>query len=396
MPRLPARLRRLWPLAKAVHTVSTGLASPVTSRVSHLFGRGLPIAVARTAQDAVAGGGALYPAFPAEAVTRALPEGQPAGHWRFAATASKQIPATLTMELPGGRVLAPYAAVLTGDDHLVYSVSSYFGTDRPGRHPMFWHPFTPAVQQVAGRLAVLTSRGDANYFHFLLDVLPRLGVLERSGRNAERFLVPYARTFQRELLAAAGVSAGRVLDSTRHRHVQAEVLVVPDLPARDLQTPAWLVSWLRAVLLPAARPALLGGTPIAAGQTRLYVSRGRARHTRRVHNEDEVLAALLPRGFTVIDPAAMSVTEQIAAFAGAQTVVAPHGAALANLAFASPGCEVLELFAPDYVNTCFWELSTQVPGLHYRYLVGAGSSRAMAGISSDIRVDVAALQRMLG
>ena len=42
--------------------------------------------------------------------------------------------------------------------------------------------------------------------------------------------------------------------------------------------------------------------------------------------------------------------EQVDAFAAAQVVVAPHGAALGNLVFCPPGVRVLELFAPRDVN----------------------------------------------
>lgn len=392
MARLPSRLRPLWPYAKAVHTVGTGIVSPLTSRVSAALGRGLPTGVALTPQEAVSSGGRVERARPAEVHDRALPEGHPAGHWRFRAHAHVVIPEVTTMELPGGRVLGPHGVVITRDGRLVHTVSTYFGTSRPGRHPLFLHPLTPPVEPVPGRLAVLASRGDGNYFHFLTDVLPRLGVLADSPGTApaERFLVPYAAAFQRELLALAGVGPEQVLDSTQHPHVQADVLVVPELPGRDLQAPSWVVPWLRRTLMRG---------PAGAPRARLYVTRGRAQHTRRVDNEDEVLGLLTARGFTTIDPGTLTVAEQIAAFAGAEVVVAPHGAALTNLAFASPGARVVELFAPDYVNTCYFELASQVPGLTYRYLVGTGASprreRAMAGITSDITVDVAALEGLL-
>jgi capsular polysaccharide biosynthesis protein len=377
---------------KAVHTIGTGVVSPWSSRLSSALGRGLPTGVARTPDEAVAAGGRWEQARPAERHERPLPEGVPAGHWRFAAARDVTIPEVVTMELPGGRVLGPHGAVVTSDGLLVHSASTYFGTSRPGRHPLFLHPLTPPVDRVAGRVAVLASRGDGNYYHFLTDVLPRLGVLESSPGTApvDRFLVPYAAAFQRELLTRAGVAPEQVLDSTQHPHVQAEVLVVPGLAARDLQAPSWVVPWLRERLLAGSVPG---------PRARLYVTRGHEQHTRRVINEDEVLALLTSRGFTPVDPAAMTVAEQVEAFSGADAVVAPHGAALANLVFASPGTRVVELFAPDYVNTCYFELASQVPGLTYRYLVGTGAGRrrerAMAGISSDLHVDVRALEGLL-
>ncbi len=94
----------------------------------------------------------------------------------------------------------------------------------------------------------------------------------------------------------------------------------------------------------------------------------------------------------------MAVAEQIATFAAADRIVAPHGAALTNLAFASRGASVVELFAPDFVQGCYWKLSECVPGLTYRFLVAAGRMprrSRMEGVDSDMTVDVDALLGLL-
>jgi capsular polysaccharide biosynthesis protein len=247
---------------------------------------------------------------------------------------------------------------------------------------------------VSGRLGVLANRGDFNYCHVLLDVLPRLGVLERCPEIPfpKRWYAPVRTAFQRELIAAVGISPEQVIDSTRVLHVQAECLVVPGLPDDDLRIPEWVVGFLRSHLLPEGVERVPG--------RRLYVTRGSQRHSRIVTNGPEVQAMLAGRGFVEIDPGTMSVREQVKAFAEAEVIVAPHGAALTNLVFASPGSLVVEIFAPDYVNICFWALAERVAGLDYRYLVGEGMPRpgrekAMAGVASDITVDVSKLARLL-
>jgi capsular polysaccharide biosynthesis protein len=131
---------------------------------------------------------------------------------------------------------------------------------------------------------------------------------------------------------------------------------------------------------------------------RVYITRGRARHSRIVRNEDEVVAALAAEfGFVPVDPAALSVADQIRAFAEAETIVAPHGAALGNLAFAHPEATVVELFPPDYVQGCYWKISTCV-GMNYRYLVGSGrvlKHRESLGVASDIDLELASLIQMV-
>ncbi len=157
------------------------------------------------------------------------------------------------------------------------------------------------------------------------------------------------------------------------------MLVVPGLPDVDLKTPPWVVRFLRERLLPPSAGRVAGA--------RIYVTRGDRPGNRIVINEPEVVAALGELGFRVVDPGRMTVAEQITTFAEADWIVAPHGAALTNLAFASSGASVVELFAPDYVQGCYWKLSDCVPGLTYRYLVAAGRAPRrgrMEGVDSDI------------
>ena len=103
----------------------------------------------------------------------------------------------------------------------------------------------------------------------------------------------------------------------------------------------------------------------------------------------------------------MPVREQIDRFAAAEVIVAPHGAALANLVFARPGVRVLELFAPDYVNPCYWAITDAVPDARYHYLVAGTpdeisppTHRPMTGVLRDISIPparvLAALDRLLG
>ncbi len=58
-----------------------------------------------------------------------------------------------------------------------------------------------------------------------------------------------------------------------------------------------------------------------------------------------------------------------------------------------------ELFAPDYVNVCYWALACQVEGLRYRYLVSTGRApkpgTEMMGVSSDLEVDLRSLAGLL-
>jgi capsular polysaccharide biosynthesis protein len=93
----------------------------------------------------------------------------------------------------------------------------------------------------------------------------------------------------------------------------------------------------------------------------------------------------------------MTVAEQIEAFSTARLIVAPHGAALANLVFAGSGAAVIELFPAGYARPDYWKLANGVPGLGYHYLLGVG--RPVRSLSqflvTDITVDLAVLSGMI-
>jgi Glycosyltransferase 61 len=391
--RLPAPMRPLWPLAKAAYTRGTRTVAPLTGQLSRTRGGYLPRGSVSLVDASVAsGGGRMWVARPEERLDREIPSGDPARHPVFGSQARERIPRVAVGELPGGRVLGPHRAVIDGTGAIIEELSPYFGTTRWREHPIFWHPFVEDPLEVAGSLGLLATRGDHSNYHFLLDVLPRLAIMETPGVPApDRWYVPMQRDFQREILQLAGFlpDAG-VIDADLATHVRADALIVPGLPDAHLRTPPWAVDFVRERL----RPADLVRVP----GRRIYVTRGRERHSRIVTNEEDVLELLVDRGFVVVDPGAMPISEQIRAFGEAEWIVAPHGAALANLAFASPGASAIELFAPDYVQGCYWKLADCVQGLAYRYLLGVGRAPArgrMNGVMSDITVDVAALERAL-
>lgn len=390
MVRLPPRLRPLFPYLKPAYVRATGFVAPASVRLS----RGVLPAQASTLRAAAESTGGRYVLVrPAERVERAPMTGRPQNMPLADTGDGEAFDAVGVAELPNGRVLGAHRAIVSGANELVHDVSWYFGTRHPRQHPLYLNPSPPPPRDVPGRLGVLAARGDGNYYHFLMDVIGKLGVLDQAPQITppEQWYVPQQLGFQRELLELAGVPAAQVVDAAAYPHVRADLLVVPAPPAMTEKNPPWAVQWLRDRLLHAAN--------IPDGPRRsIYVTRGPSANNRAVVNEAEVSALLVARGFTAIDPGTMSVADQMRAFATAEVIVAPHGAALANLVFASPGATVIELFPAGCLLPDFWRLACGVPGLRYRYLSTAGP-RPRRGrqttIVRDIRVDLAGLTRLL-
>ncbi len=390
MTRLPSALRPLFPLIKSGVLHATQALSPLTRRLPGATPTRHAAPTARSyALDHPAGGVAVVEVVAALDLHRPLPVGLPTDLPQFEAHRHAHIAANVVATVRRGRVLMPYGAVMTEDDTLLFDLSPYYGTANPSQHPVFLRCRPPAVTHVSGSVGVLTTRGSENYYHFVLDVLPRLELLRRAGVAPDAYVVNRSTRFQRDLLDHVGLTADRCLGEEKYPHVRADELVVSSLPDDQLRTPPWIVLWLRSQFLP---------DDVRPPHRRLYVTRGQVKHTRRVESEAALVAALATWDFEVIDPGALSPADQMRAFAEAECIVGPHGAGLTNLAFAAPGAAVIELFARDYVNECFWALASTVEGLRYRYLVGDGSpvrSRRNRGVASDIAVEPRRVLRLV-
>jgi len=295
------------------------------------------------------------------------------------------VPATYVLEISNGLVVGDFGAHITPDGTLDYETSGYFGLASWREHPVFLRPRLPKIQEIDGTALSLVSRGaGSNYYHFLFDALPRLGVFEEAmpGRHLDAVIVPHASGYQKQLLSLVGCP-GPMLQPAPATSYRAQTLVVPSTPNQHLPAPQASVTWLRERLRG-------GGAP--DGPRRIYITRGNKPQTRRYLHEAALLDELSKRGFVVVDPGTYSVQEQIGIFSGAEIIVSPHGAGLSNVVFAPDGVRVLELFASNYVHLGLWSICTALEGAEYRYLVADGArdpERALTGVLQDIDIPAA-------
>ena len=282
-------------------------------------------------------------------------------------------PAVFRARLPGARIAGSQPLVLTADRRAL--LESTFDREQLEANPVMRRRLHPARRR-SGPHVVLVSQWAGSYFHWMLDTLPRLALLEESDVRELPLVVPAdPGPAIGDTLRALGVPAERLAPHDG-MHLVYDELVFPSLVGATGHPPAWALQWLRERLVPRT----------AGHGRRLYVSRADATW-RRVRNEDEIVAVLRERGFETVLPGRMPVADQLALFAEAEAVVGPHGAGLVNL-LAATGAKVLELLPETWVNGCYYALSASV-GLDYSYLVTPSAGR------HDLRVDASALRAAL-
>ena len=236
---------------------------------------------------------------------------------------------------------------------------------------------------------VAANMGHANYYHWTTQSLAAALLHRRfDPAGATPLVLPPLGGFQQQTLDLFCIANPQVVVSPGTAAVFDQAIVT------NLNGPAFSPEPHPHML---AALASLPATASWQGGRRLYLSRAGASAQRRMLNEDALIAALVRHGFTIVDPGALTVAEQAAAFRAATLIVAPHGAALTNLVYAGDGAagpHVIELFAENYLNRCFLKLA-QVKRLAYTAQVHPCVSRGRHHHHSTYQVDVALVERTL-
>jgi tetratricopeptide (TPR) repeat protein/capsular polysaccharide biosynthesis protein len=323
-------------------------------------------------------------------------------------------PKTFAARIPQGRVwivpqenywlICKAIAVISPDNYLLADVSRDYPGFLPGcekhdvrNHSVFQLESFPPLQEVKGKVAVLSGLSGNVYFHWMVDVLPRIELLRRSGwelGEIDWFLVnSYRHEFQRESLRMLGIPEAKVLESDRFPHLQADELIVPSFAGYLGWPSGWGIDFLRREFLPG-----IGGR--SNFPKRIYISRSKARY-RRVLNEEDVVEVLAKYGFVSVLPELMSLEEQIACFAGAEAIVAAHGSGLTNTVFCTAGTKVIELVSPHYISHYYWGISQYLQLEHY-FLTGEAFEcypirelMYQNSLTEDILANASALEKMV-
>ena len=317
-------------------------------------------------------------------------------------TTQEQVAPAFVCLLPGGRVNVDNydsVAIISADNYLVGDTSLQFAPGSfavtcPTENPIFRQRYFRPPVEVAGTVCSLLSGGGAamgNYYHWLLDSLPRLHLVEEAGLwdEIDYFLI-YSREqrFAVETLLALGIRNEQIIDVATATHLRAQRLLVTS-PVRGYgrHAPRWVGEYLKDAFLPAG-PAARRFSPY------VYVSRRDAAF-RRVRNEPEVEALLAEYGFESYALTELSFREKVNLFAGAKAVVGPVGAGLVNIVFCPEGTPLIELLPRNLVVPDYLDLTARLDMPHYPLISAheaASAQNAAADRQDDITVNLDALR----
>ena len=230
----------------------------------------------------------------------------------------------------------------------------------------------PAIQKLPGTVALLNNPWCHNYYHWILEVAPRVMLMRQAGLEADWYVVDCQSAYQKRALELMGIPRERCIQPHYGLHLQADQLLRPSYPgAVNCQMMAEAIS-----------QNVQASTSGPTGN-RVYITRKTAAH-RKLVNESELEQYLQAYGFQSYSFDRLDFAEQVRIMRSAECVVTVHGAALANLIFARPGTRVIEICPIGRYNAdCFPRLSHKLG--HHHLSIMAPSTRFRQNLSVSLQ-----------
>jgi capsular polysaccharide biosynthesis protein len=285
-------------------------------------------------------------------------------------------PEVYLAEVPDATILCGQSAVFASDDTALLD-------------PLFWpnasrldlaEPVVPYLERDGALVDVPSTAAETipagigfhgfgvrNYYHWLVEYLPRLLVLERCGVNTDVPLLVDRRTYEVPQLADALRAVDRSNRPVITLEPDVEYKVGRLLVAGAL---AWGAPNLKDrlelelgdnLIAPEAidfiRERLGVAANVRTGRRRLYVARRAATSPTRLANEPEVQEVFRACGFEAVHPDGLSFAEQRELFADAAMVASESGAGLANLLLAPSGATLICLQAEEMAMNVYADIA---------------------------------------
>lgn len=258
-----------------------------------------------------------------------------------------------------------------------------------------------------GRVCFLDARSSPIYYHWMLDVLPKLQILQRSGielDSIDQFIVRASSGFQRDTLAYFGIPAEKIRDLDSDSLYSADELILPFLKndcgdkvffGLGLGLASWIPAYLQQIIPTDTLASVKSGSSLPV--KRIFISRQDSQ-TRCIENATQVNEVFDKYGIETVNLGDLSVAEQASLMYNAELVIGVHGAGFTNLAFCQQGTRVLELFG-SYIVPCYWSLANLANLDYHNFMCDETISKVAHDVKirrdKNILVDIAQLETTL-
>ncbi len=215
--------------------------------------------------------------------------------------------------------------------------------------------------------ALVTDGWSKGYFHWMLDVLPRLLKLKVEQPTTKVLLpIGFWSGYYKDCLMIIGYREEDFI-FFKSKYVFSKSLYYTGHVLLTGNYNEESINKLRTIFLKSI-------TDIDSEKGKhIYISRNKTSR-RRLVNEDELFPILESFGIQIIYAEELTFEEQIRLFSKVSILIGVHGAGLTNMLFMAPNTKVLELrFENDTINNCYFSLASAL-NINYYYCLGSSQN----------------------
>ena len=218
------------------------------------------------------------------------------------------------------------------------------------------------IKQQKNIVLIWNHWGKDNYYHWIIDSLSNLILIEQQTRGMKVLLPPDPPQFILDSLKCFNIeminfSNGKVLD--------VKGLIYPIYPLSSGNVDPIILAKLRRHFLDYLDQQEI---PKQAIYDKIYVSRSRQK-IRSIVNENALIQILQEKGYKVIYFEDYTFWEQLQLMRCAQVLVAPHGANMVNMLVMQENSKVIEINQEEVskATLCYWSMASNL-GFEYYYV----------------------------
>lgn len=205
------------------------------------------------------------------------------------------------------------------------------------------------------------------YAHWVLDVLPRLALLNEFPSDVKIILPPHRLSYQEAGMQMLGLLDRCRWTSESRLRVENYYFSAPTAMI-DCYNP-YAVHWLRKTFSPLV-------SDVKPTPKRFFIRR--LGFLRNMTNEADVLNLFRELGWEIVELNEWTFQDQIRLFANAEFICGIHGAGFTNVVWCQPGCRILEIFCSDYMGAGAEWIAQTLTSVEHHHLIFPTDNRLNA------------------
>ncbi len=320
-----------------------------------------------------------------------------------------QLPSVNLYRFDRGRVCGRSSSILLDDRVIIERTEGVdsrrcsFETGHIHRHGEHIALISRQPTEYLSRGIFLGGNGSFNYYHWVIEILPKLRYVAGLGEKYIDFPllvsedVATTATFAQSLAELAGdrtvvyLDVGRIYEVAELVYINSPNSCPFNLrPGNQVQVADFRI---RASTIDFLRGRTKSAGDASQAGLRIFMARPTVR---RCYNQEDVFDLLRARGFVRVSMEELTWIDQIDLMSRAQVIVGPSGAAWANLVFCAVGTKCISWIPSEFDEFAAYSTLASIAGVDLRYVTyPVGVSTTAEAYGADYRVDVSAISDAL-